>query len=658
MLDSKNHNKIKIGHYILGPTLGVGTFGKVKIGKHDLTGHRVAIKILNRNKIKSLDVVGKIRREIQNLKNFRHPHIIKLYQVISTPTDIFMVMEYVPGGELFDYIVKHGKLKESEARRFFQQILSGLDYCHRHMVVHRDLKPENLLLDANLNVKIADFGLSNMMMDGEFLRTSCGSPNYAAPEVISGKLYAGAEVDIWSCGVILYALLCGSLPFDDEHVPTLFRKIKSGIYHYPNPLYPSFEVRDLISVMLRIDPIKRATIEDIKQHTWFKKDLPAYLFPPASDQESCLIDKEAVNEICEKFKVNPGAVHKAILCNDPTDNLLIAYNLAVDNKRIADDAAGKDSIQDFFVASNTCPSSSMSYGGPSQSSKIHPERMPPLKELIPNKSHSINNSDENPEDKNHSPSVITDKNDKPSPRKTNTMREVRRAKWHLGIRSQSKPHDIMNEVFKAMKSLDFEWKIVNPFHLYVRRKNKHDGNWIYLCLQLYQVDQKCFLLDFKSLNPNQTILVENKKDLQRSKSADNVLNNSASLISGDLKSLKKDENSAESDSIANKDEIKNDEKNADVDEKGPNEKKKESQLDDHVFVQAEDDNKIYSLTDLESEGEDDFPKKNDSLDADDSSAFAEKEINMNVYSVTQKPKNHQILEFFEMCADLIVTLAR
>ena len=175
--------QVKIGHYILGETLGIGTFGKVKVGFHQLTGHKVAVKILNRQKIKNLDVVGKIRREIQNLKLFRHPHIIKLYQVISTPTDIFMVMEYVSGGELFDYIVKHGKLKEEDARRFFQQIISGVDYCHRHNVVHRDLKPENLLLDQSLNVKIADFGLSNMMTDGEFLRTSCGSPNYAAPEV-------------------------------------------------------------------------------------------------------------------------------------------------------------------------------------------------------------------------------------------------------------------------------------------------------------------------------------------------------------------------------------------------------------------------------------------------------------------------------------------
>jgi 5'-AMP-activated protein kinase catalytic alpha subunit len=180
-------NQIKIGHYILMETLGSGSFGKVKKAKHQLTGHTVAIKIMNRNKIKSLDVVGKIRREIQNLKLFRHPHIIKLYQVINTPSDIFMVMEYVSGGELFDHIVKNGRLSENEGRKFFQQIISGVDYCHRHMIVHRDLKPENLLLDEHMNVKIADFGLSNMMKDGEFLRTSCGSPNYAAPEVVSGE---------------------------------------------------------------------------------------------------------------------------------------------------------------------------------------------------------------------------------------------------------------------------------------------------------------------------------------------------------------------------------------------------------------------------------------------------------------------------------------
>ncbi|CAG9104145.1 unnamed protein product [Plutella xylostella] len=343
-----NQPIVKIGHYTLGATLGVGTFGKVKIGEHQLTKHKVAVKILNRQKIKSLDVVGKIRREIQNLKLFRHPHIIKLYQVISTPTDIFMIMEYVSGGELFEYIVKRGKLHEHEARRFFQQIISGVDYCHRHMIVHRDLKPENLLLDHNMHVKIADFGLSNMMMDGEFLRTSCGSPNYAAPEVISGKLYAGPEVDVWSCGVILYALLCGTLPFDDEHVPTLFRKIKSGIF--PIPEYLNKSVVSLLCTMLQVDPMKRASIEDVKKHEWFQKDLPGYLFPSPVEQDSSVIDTEAISEVCEKFGVKEHEVHNALLSGDPHDQLAIAYHLIIDNKRIADEAA-KAEIKDFYVAS-------------------------------------------------------------------------------------------------------------------------------------------------------------------------------------------------------------------------------------------------------------------------------------------------------------------
>ncbi|PNX72559.1 SNF1-related protein kinase catalytic subunit alpha KIN10, partial [Trifolium pratense] len=213
-------------HYKMGKTLGIGSFGKVKIAEHVLTGHKVAIKILNRRKIKNMEMEEKVRREIKILRLFMHHHIIRLYEVVETTTDIYVVMEYVKSGELFDYIVEKGRLQEDEARSFFQQIISGVEYCHRNMVVHRDLKPENLLLDSKWSVKIADFGLSNIMRDGHFLKTSCGSPNYAAPEVISGKLYAGPEVDVWSCGVILYALLCGTLPFDDENIPNLFKKIK------------------------------------------------------------------------------------------------------------------------------------------------------------------------------------------------------------------------------------------------------------------------------------------------------------------------------------------------------------------------------------------------------------------------------------------------
>ncbi|KAJ9478579.1 Carbon catabolite-derepressing protein kinase [Pseudozyma hubeiensis] len=267
---------VRIGQYILQQTLGAGSFGKVKLATHALTGHRVAMKIINRRKISSLDMGGRVKREIQYLKLLRHPHIIKLYEVITTPNDIIMVIEYA-GGELFQYIVDRGRMPEHEARRFFQQVICAMEYCHRHKIVHRDLKPENLLLDEYLNVKIGDFGLSNIMTDGDFLKTSCGSPNYAAPEVISGRLYAGPEIDIWSCGVILYVMLCGRLPFDDEYIPTLFKKINNGIYTLPS--YLSQEARHLLSQMLIVDPVKRITIQEIRQHPWFNVDLPAYLRP-------------------------------------------------------------------------------------------------------------------------------------------------------------------------------------------------------------------------------------------------------------------------------------------------------------------------------------------------------------------------------------------
>ncbi|EFC44099.1 predicted protein, partial [Naegleria gruberi] len=331
---------IRIGNYRLGKTLGEGSFGKVKLAEHESTGHKVAVKILNRQKIQSSKMDKKIRREIKILKLFRHPHIIRLYEVIETSTEIFLVMEHVGGGELFDYIVKRGRLSESEARKFFQQIISGVEYCHRYMVVHRDLKPENLLLDNDFQVKIADFGLSNIMHDGAFLKTSCGSPNYAAPEVITGKLYAGPEVDVWSCGVILYALLCGKLPFDEDNIPTLFKKIKECSYTIPS--HVSQEAKDLIQKILVVDPVQRATISDIRKHPWFVKDLPDYLKIPPSNfghaSENINIDEGVVHEallkISDKKTITEEEMEEAI--NDISDGKMnrvtVAYYLILDHK--------------------------------------------------------------------------------------------------------------------------------------------------------------------------------------------------------------------------------------------------------------------------------------------------------------------------------------
>lgn len=313
----------RLDQYTTVKILGEGSFGKVKLAVHQASGRQVALKIIPRRKLLSRDMVGRVDREIQYLQFLRHPHIIKLYvqsyfgfnsfffsdrmarfdissavtmlcyftdlinlswgdryTVIATKTDIVMVLEYAEK-ELFDYLVKRGRCSDEEARKFFQQIICAVEYCHRHKIVHRDLKPENLLIDKERNVKIADFGLSNIMTDGNFLKTSCGSPNYAAPEVISGKLYAGPEVDVWSCGVILYVLLVGKLPFDDDYIPALFKKIAAGNFHMPS--YISTGAARLIRAMLQVHPVQRITIPEIRQDPWFLKNLPKYLQPPAEE---------------------------------------------------------------------------------------------------------------------------------------------------------------------------------------------------------------------------------------------------------------------------------------------------------------------------------------------------------------------------------------
>eukprot|EP00798_Chlamydomonas_sp_ICE-L_P002734 gene2734-12606_t len=195
------------------------------------------------------------------------------------------------------------------------------------MVSHRDLKPENLQLDTMMNVKIADFGLSNVMRDGHFLKTSCGSPNYAAPEVISGKLYAGSEVDVWSCGVILYALLCGSLPFDDENIPNLFKKIKGGVYNLPSHLSPG--ARDLIPRMLLVDPLKRITIPEIRQHPWFSLSAPPII--PGQSCSSQRVDEDVVAETIRLGFNRETLIHA--LRSRVQNKATVAYFLLSDNKK-------------------------------------------------------------------------------------------------------------------------------------------------------------------------------------------------------------------------------------------------------------------------------------------------------------------------------------
>ncbi|KAL7623171.1 Protein kinase [Parahypoxylon ruwenzoriense] len=367
----KSKTDQRIGAYNIIRTLGEGSFGKVKLAVHRSTGQKVALKIIARKKLISRDMVGRVEREIEYLQLLRHPHIIKLYTVIKTPAEIIMVLEYA-GGELFDYIVKHGRLPESQARQFFQQMICAVEYCHRHKVVHRDLKPENLLLDDNLNVKIADFGLSNIMTDGNFLKTSCGSPNYAAPEVISGKLYAGPEVDVWSCGVILYVLLVGRLPFDDDHIPSLFSKIQRGVFTVPH--WVPADAASLIRKMLQVNPVQRIIIEDIRQDPWFLKDLPAYLAPPVEEFLNTGVDpnrairpsdiaphappkiqEKLYNEVTEKISKTMGYgkrdVQEALEADEPSA-IKDAYMIVRENKLMqVNPAYGTGADNPYFATS-------------------------------------------------------------------------------------------------------------------------------------------------------------------------------------------------------------------------------------------------------------------------------------------------------------------
>ncbi|KAG7505801.1 carnitine O-palmitoyltransferase 1, liver isoform-like [Solea senegalensis] len=256
-----------VGPYRLEKTLGKGQTGLVKLGVHCITGQKVAIKIVNREKL-SESVLMKVEREIAILKLIEHPHVLKLHDVYENNKYLYLVLEHVSGGELFDYLVKKGRLTPKEARKFFRQIISALDFCHSHSICHRDLKPENLLLDEKNNIRIADFGMASLQVGDSLLETSCGSPHYACPEVIRGEKYDGRRADVWSCGVILFALLVGALPFDHDNLRQLLEKVKSGVFHMPHFIPPDCQA--LLKGMIEVNPDKRLTLEAIQKHNWYQ----------------------------------------------------------------------------------------------------------------------------------------------------------------------------------------------------------------------------------------------------------------------------------------------------------------------------------------------------------------------------------------------------
>lgn len=256
----------EVGSYQLGKTLGKGSCAVVKLGTNIANGHLAAIKIL---KPRSLREQKEVLREVEALQRLQHPHIIRLEQVIKENGYTCLILELGTGGELFEYIMNHGKLDEDEARSMFRQLLSGVQYCHAHLVAHRDLKPENLLLDEEGNIKISDFGLSNVLKPGRLFSTWCGSPVYTPPEVVLRQQYNGIAMDIWSLGVILYVIVTGGMPWRlESNVVRNIDDLIKGNYEIPDFLGVSDDCRELIGMMLTADSKKRATLDAVMNHKW------------------------------------------------------------------------------------------------------------------------------------------------------------------------------------------------------------------------------------------------------------------------------------------------------------------------------------------------------------------------------------------------------
>ena len=330
-----------IDQYKLGEKLGEGTFGTVYLATHKLTKQKVAIKIIEKKKLrKEIDKI-RLEREITILKKLHHSNIINLYSTIETNSQIYLIQEYASGKELFDYIIQKKKLCEKETLKYFQQIISGIEYIHKLGICHRDLKPENIILTLNNEIKIIDFGLSNFYNKNQLLKSVCGSPCYAAPEILKGNIYSGLKIDIWSCGIILYMMITGNLPFNDNNQISLYKQIIHGKYYIPS--FVPKKLSDLIKNILVTNPKKRFNLNDIKEHSWFKNENMKNNFHFGINLKEIIIPiDEDIIEIMNEMNFNKQEVRENIL-RDEHNNICTTYYLLL-NKKIK---RGKSSISDL-----------------------------------------------------------------------------------------------------------------------------------------------------------------------------------------------------------------------------------------------------------------------------------------------------------------------
>ncbi|CAE6465149.1 hypothetical protein ACGC1H_004319 [Rhizoctonia solani] len=550
----------RLGEYKVIKNIGEGSFGHVKLAIHTLTGQKVALKYFSKARIKNMKLGARVTREIQYLRLLDHPHIVKIYEVINTSTDIIMVIEFA-GAELFDTLAKHGRLPEETARSIFQQLVSAVAHSHKYKVIHRDLKPENILIDWSgpvPDVKVIDFGLSNVMTDGDFLRTSCGSPCYACPEVISAKVYAGPEVDVWSIGVILYLMLAGRLPFEDENTHVLMDKICTGRYHMPSNISP--DAANLIKNCIVVNPIKRLTMPEIMQHPWFLAGLPKYLrvapqtpnltmrveslsYILAPQKEAQMVPEsswpipELVDELAEAIGGSKEDVLESLGAEG--DNAIkVAYNIGKDKRRKSLDWSERMRTQEEVsdVAATTGMMPNLMASNPNQRGSYETDSTAydtddewefdwnGEEHNIAVLNSSLPPGQTDPDAHRLTSYVEAHANAQPheqmrTARTANPTADIRKkTKWHFGIRSRSPPMEVMLELYNTLKALGWEWrekpnlgkkKALTPGEeidpredsdiFFLETRCRINDVVIRTDLQLYQVDAINYLVDFRNV---------------------------------------------------------------------------------------------------------------------------------------------------------------
>ena len=330
----------QIGNYQLGQEIGSGAFGKVLLGKHITTEEKVAIKILDKIKLsKTPDDYQLVKQELSILKIVKHKYIVRLFEILETSRYIFIVMEYCEGGDIMNYIISKGRLSENESLKFFHQLINALFYLHSQSIAHRDVKIDNLLLDSNKDLKLIDFGLSTKYKEDELLNQPCGTIVYAAPEVLDYKDYHGMLADVWSCGIVLYGMLSGFLPFGDSDDEINKKMVLSGKIKMPN--FFSEGAINLLKHMLDINPLTRFTLDDIMEHPWFNK-IKYNITPGIIVGVNRIPVDEKIVDLCVAYNLDKDKVRNSVIKNKFNTESAVYYLVVQKMKKM-----GQDSVSDL-----------------------------------------------------------------------------------------------------------------------------------------------------------------------------------------------------------------------------------------------------------------------------------------------------------------------